>query len=84
MVSTSSQQQLITAEQARNSAFDHALHGSSGQGQGGLKAMMSKDDSARKAAMDEYFQHWDGKKAEDETAEVRKARIDDYASLTRQ
>ncbi|KAH7014244.1 S-adenosyl-L-methionine-dependent methyltransferase [Microdochium trichocladiopsis] len=76
--------QLITAEQARNSAFDHALHGTSGSGQGGLKAMMSKDNSARKAAMDQYFQHWDDKKAEDETAEVRKARTDDYASLTRQ
>jgi len=79
-----SSQQLITSEQARNSAFDHALHGTSGTGQGGLKAMMSKDNGARKAAMDQYFQHWDDKKAEDETTEVRQARTDDYATLTRQ
>lgn len=79
-----SSQQLITSEQARNSAFDHALHGTSGTGQGGFKAMMSKDNGARKAAMEQYFQHWDDKKVEDETAEVRQVRTDDYATLTRQ
>jgi sterol 24-C-methyltransferase len=76
--------ELITTDQARNSAFDSALHGSSNNSQGGLRAMMSKDNAARTVAMGEYFQHWDNKKAEDETDAIRQARTADYASLTRQ
>lgn len=76
--------ELITTDQAKISAFDHALHRGSNNAQGGLRAMMNKNDAARTAAMDEYFQHWDNKKAEDETEAVREARTADYASLTRQ
>ncbi|KAH9903604.1 S-adenosyl-L-methionine-dependent methyltransferase [Xylariomycetidae sp. FL2044] len=76
--------ELITAENARNSAFDHALHRDSGTTKGGLRAMMSKDHAARDAAMGEYFRHWDDKKAEDETDVIRQTRTEDYASLTRQ
>lgn len=75
--------EMITAEHARNSAFDHALHRNSSKAQGGLRAMMNKNTEARNAAMGEYFQHWDGK-AEDETESTRKARAAEYASLTRQ
>lgn len=46
--------------------------------------MMNKDNSAHVAAVEEYFQHWDDKAAENETEAVRQARTDDYASLTRQ
>lgn len=46
--------------------------------------MINKDNEAHKAAVVEYFQHWDDKKAEDETEAVRQARVTDYASLTRQ
>ncbi|KAH8819289.1 S-adenosyl-L-methionine-dependent methyltransferase [Xylogone sp. PMI_703] len=76
--------ELISAEQARNSAFDTVLHQSSSKSKGGLRAMMKKDSSANAAAIDEYFQHWDDKTAEEETEEIREARKTDYASLTRQ
>ena len=46
--------------------------------------MMSKRDSAaQKAAVDEYFKHWDNKAAKDETADTRSARQAEYATLTR-
>lgn len=78
--------ELISADQVRNSAFDNVLHRSSTNSQGGLRAMMGKNNAAHGAAVDEYFQHWDGKKgrAEDETDEIRQSRMADYASLTRQ
>ena len=46
--------------------------------------MMSKrDGAAQKAAVDEYFKHWDNKAAKDETADTREARRAEYATLTR-
>ncbi|QYT02364.1 Sterol 24-C-methyltransferase [Trichoderma simmonsii] len=80
----STSQALLPADQARNMAFDKILHKSSSNSQGGLRAMINKDNEAHKAAVVEYFQHWDGKKAEDETEAVRQSRVIDYASLTRQ
>ena len=47
-------------------------------------AMMKKDAISQKAALDEYFKHWDNKAADVETEETRKSRRDEYASLTRQ
>lgn len=76
--------ELISADQVKKNAFDHALHGKSGKAQGGISSMMGKSSAANAAAIDEYFQHWENKKAEDETAETRQARTADYASLTRQ
>ncbi|KAK5987903.1 Delta(24)-sterol C-methyltransferase [Cladobotryum mycophilum] len=78
-----STQTLLPAEQARNSAFDKALHGDSNK-KVGFGAMLNKDDSAHAAAVDEYFQHWDNKAAEDETEATRKARTDEYAVISRQ
>lgn len=46
--------------------------------------MMNKDNKAHAAAVDEYFQFFDNKKAEDEVEAVRQERTDNYASLTRQ
>ena len=46
--------------------------------------MMNKDSAAQDVALNEYFHHWDDKKAEDETKEIREARTADYASITRQ
>lgn len=83
MVDTTSQA-LLPANQAKNMAFDRVLHKNSSNSQGGLRAMVNKDNEAHKAAVVEYFRHWDDKKAEDETEAVRQARVDDYASLTRQ
>lgn len=80
----STSQALLPADQARNMAFDKILHKNSSNSQGGLRAMINKDNEAHKAAVVEYFQHWDDKKAEDETEAVRQSRVIDYASLTRQ
>jgi sterol 24-C-methyltransferase len=77
-------QSVISARDARNSTFDKILHGGSSESRGGLRAMMGKDRGANEAAVNEYFQHWDNKTAQDETEAVRQARTDDYASLTRQ
>lgn len=75
---------LITADHAQMSAFDTALHRGSTKAQGGLRAMMNKDSAAQNVAMNEYFHHWDDKKPENETKEIREARTADYASITRQ
>lgn len=46
--------------------------------------MIGKDKEAQKAAVDEYFKHWDNKGAHDETEETRAARRAEYATLTKQ
>ncbi|KAK8053732.1 Sterol methyltransferase [Apiospora saccharicola] len=76
--------ELITADVARMSAFDNAMHRDSNKSQGGLRGMMNKNSAAQKIAVEQYFQHWDDKKAEDETEEVRQARTADYATISRQ
>lgn len=75
---------LEAEDHARDAAFNKALHGKSAQAKGGFAAMRTKDKAAQKAAVDEYFKHWDNKSAEVETEEIRKARRDEYATLTRQ
>jgi sterol 24-C-methyltransferase len=67
----------------RDAAFNKAMHGKSINGYG-LTALRNKDSAAQKAAMDAYFKHWDNKTADTETEATRKARRDEYASLTRQ
>ncbi|KAJ9611277.1 Delta(24)-sterol C-methyltransferase [Cladophialophora chaetospira] len=74
---------LEQEDHARDAAFYKALHGKSVEARGGLAAMRNKDKEAQKAAVDEYFKHWDNKDAATETEEVRKARRDEYATLTR-
>jgi sterol 24-C-methyltransferase len=46
--------------------------------------MVGKDKEAQKAAVEEYFKHWDYKNAKEETEETRAARRKEYASLTKQ
>ncbi|KAH7134177.1 S-adenosyl-L-methionine-dependent methyltransferase [Dactylonectria macrodidyma] len=79
-----SNRELISYDVAKNSAFDKALHKQSKDSKGGISAMIKKDNAAHVAAVDEYFQHWDNKKAEDEVEATRQDRTDNYASLTRQ
>lgn len=55
----------------RDADFNRALHGSSAEAQGGFAAMRQKSAAAQKAAVDEYFKHWDNKSAEVETEETR-------------
>lgn len=76
-------QSLEKEDHARDAAFFKALHGNTTEARGGLAAMRGKDKAAQKAAIDEYFKHWDNKAADVETEEVRKARRDEYATLTR-
>ncbi|RMZ86285.1 hypothetical protein DV736_g6488, partial [Chaetothyriales sp. CBS 134916] len=75
--------ELEKEDKARDSAFNKALHGKSATERGGLMAMLKKDAGAKKEAVDEYFKHWDNKAADVETEETRKARRDEYATLTR-
>jgi sterol 24-C-methyltransferase len=75
---------LEQEDHSRDAAFNKAMHGKSSQAQGGMRALFGgKDTTAQKAAVDEYFKHWDNKAAAEETAETRKARRDEYATLTR-
>lgn len=75
---------LEKEDKERDAAFNKVLHGKSATAQGGFMAMRNKDARAQKEAVDEYFKHWDNKLASAETEEVRKARRDEYATLTRQ
>ena len=47
-------------------------------------SMFGKSNNAYKANADDYWKHWDDKKSEEETPEIREARRKEYASLTRQ
>jgi sterol 24-C-methyltransferase len=68
----------------RDAKFNKVLHGKSAATGAGMKSMLSKDKAAQKAAVDEYFKHWDNKPADTETEETRAARRSEYATLTRQ
>ena len=81
---TDNQHQLEKEDKLRDAAFNKSLHGASSEARGGFMAMRTKDAASQKAAVDEYFKHWDNKLAATETEEVRKARRDEYATLTRQ
>ncbi|RYP10129.1 hypothetical protein DL764_000839 [Monosporascus ibericus] len=76
--------QLEKQDRERDAAFNKAMHGNSAQAKGGIRAMFTKDPNAKKAAVDEYFKHWDNKSAREETEETRAQRISEYATLTRQ
>lgn len=74
---------LEKEDHARDAEFNRILHGKSSEARGGLTAMRNKDAAAQKAAVDEYFKHWDNKSADEETEEIRAARRAEYATLTR-
>lgn len=76
--------ELEKEDKQRDAAFNKVLHGKSSDATGGFAAMRGKDAAAQKEAVEEYFKHWDNKKADVETEEIRKARRDEYATLTRQ
>lgn len=75
---------LEKEDHVRDADFNKALHGKSSGNEGGIKAMLGKDKDAQKAAVSEYFKHFDNKAIDEETEETRKARRDEYATLTRQ
>jgi sterol 24-C-methyltransferase len=63
---------LEQEDHTRDADFNKAMHGKSAAARGGMTAMFSKDTVAQKAAVDEYFKHWDNKGAAEETEETRK------------
>lgn len=71
---SSSPSSLEREDHSRDAAFNKAMHGSSAQARGGIAAMFAKGADAKKAAVDEYFKHWENKPAADETAEQRAVR----------
>ena len=62
---------LETEDHNRDAAFNKIMHGKSAEEKAGFRAMLKKDPSAQKAAVAEYFKHWDNKLAGTETAEIR-------------
>lgn len=67
---------LEAQDKARDAAFNKAMHKDSSEARGGFSAMLKKDKAAQKAAVDEYFKHWDNKTAKDETPEIREVLIE--------
>lgn len=63
---------LEKEDHTRDAEFNKAMHGKSAATRGGMAAMLQKDKAAQQAAVDEYFKHWDGKSAAEETEETRK------------
>ncbi|KAK4992718.1 Delta(24)-sterol C-methyltransferase [Elasticomyces elasticus] len=74
---------LENEDHIRDAEFNKAMHGKSAGERAGMLAMMKKNAVAQKAAVDEYFKHWDNKDSKDETLETREARKAEYATLTR-
>lgn len=62
---------LEQEDHSRDAAFNKAMHKNSSKATGGFSAMIQKDKAAHKAAVDEYFKHWDDKSAKDETSADR-------------
>lgn len=91
---------LENEDHDRDAAFNKVLHGKSAEERGGIRSMLKKDPAAQKAAIEEYFKHWDNKAASTETEEIREvcrcpfpilptltlsqSRKAEYATLTRQ
>ena len=73
MASSKKNVNLEKQDRERDAAFSKAMHGNSAQAAGGIRAMFSKGSSAKQAAVDEYYKHWD-KKIEGETEEDRAVR----------
>lgn len=65
---------LEKEDHQRDAAFMKAMHGKSTEAAGGFAAMLSKDKEAKKLAVDEYFKHFDNKRAETETDADREVR----------
>jgi len=62
---------LEKEDRERDAAFNKAMHGKSALANGGMRSMIQKDAKAQAAAVDEYFKHWDNKKAGEETDAIR-------------
>lgn len=52
---------------ARDMTFENIMHRQTATTHEGFSAMLNKDKEAQRAAVAEYFQHWDNKEAKNET-----------------
>ncbi|KAK2601286.1 hypothetical protein N8I77_010749 [Diaporthe amygdali] len=75
--------QLEREDKDRDAAFNKAMHGKTAAQANSVATILFKNPEAKQAALDAYFKHFDDKKADNETAADRKARTDEYATLTR-
>lgn len=73
--------QLEQEDKERDAAFNKAMHGKTAAQASGIATILFKDPEAKQAALDEYFKHFDNKKADNETEADRKVR-NDKARLT--
>lgn len=67
--------QLEQENKERDAAFNKAMHGKTAAQASGIATILFKDPEAKQAALDEYFKHFDNKKAENETEADRKVRL---------
>ncbi|KAI9841105.1 MAG: Delta(24)-sterol C-methyltransferase [Sclerophora amabilis] len=74
---------LETEDHLRDADFNKIMHGKSAEEKNSFLAILKKDTVSQKAAVDEYFRHWDDRKASDETQQDRDDRKAQYATLTR-
>lgn len=51
----------------KHTTFESIMHKKTAQTDQGFSAMLKKDKNAQRAAVAEYFQHWDNKEAKTET-----------------
>ncbi|KAK9447884.1 S-adenosyl-L-methionine-dependent methyltransferase [Limtongia smithiae] len=70
-------------DRVQDKEFKEAMHGKDSTGKTGFLSAISKNESAQKVAVDEYFKHWDNKTPGLETEQDKKTRLDEYASLTK-
>jgi sterol 24-C-methyltransferase len=73
---------LEQEDHVRDAAFNKAMHKGSSAAQPGFAAMLRKDKTAQKAAVEEYFKHWDQKAAATETDEIREVHLTSIVSST--
>jgi sterol 24-C-methyltransferase len=58
----------------QDATLSNVLHGNSAKAWGGITAMCKKDPGAQKAAVQEYFKHWDNTTAHEESQDTRQVR----------
>lgn len=66
--------QLEKEDKERDAAFNKAMHGKTAAQANSVATIFFKDPEAKQAALDGYFKHFDGKRAENETEADRKVR----------
>jgi sterol 24-C-methyltransferase len=75
---------ILSYEEAKTRAFESLLHRQSSKTESPVSAILQKDSNFHEAASKNYFKYWDNRTAEDETDSIRQARVQNYATMTRQ